>query len=274
MAPEPDDGEAGLIAEGLVVGYGGAPVLDGVDVAIPKGRVTALIGPNGCGKSTLLRALGRQLRPSAGRAFVDGVDVGASSARDFARRLSFLPQQPTVPEGITVRELIGFGRYPFTGAFATLSADDHRAVESAAVRVGVGELLDEPAANLSGGQRQRAWIAMTVAQEAATLLLDEPTTYLDPAHQLASLELVRGLNAEGRTVVMVLHDMTQAARFADHVIAMSGGEIVASGAAAEVLTRELVRDVFGVDCLMVRDPDTGRDLPVPHGPAAGAGTAT
>ncbi|WP_295626907.1 ABC transporter ATP-binding protein [uncultured Corynebacterium sp.] len=260
-----------MSATGLVVGYGGAPVLDGVDVAIPHGRVTALIGPNGCGKSTLLRALGRQLRPSAGGAFIDGDDVGAVSARAFARRVSFLPQQPVVPESVTVRELIGFGRYPFTGAFAALSADDHRAVEAAAVRVGVGELLDEQATALSGGQRQRAWIAMTVAQEATTLLLDEPTTYLDPAHQLATLELVRGLNAEGRTVAMVLHDMTQAARFADHVIAMSDGGIVAEGDAERVLTRDLVRDVFGVDCLMVRDPDSGRELPIPHGPVGGTG---
>ncbi len=256
--------EKGLSGVGLVVGYGGEPVLDGVDVAIPDGRVTALIGPNGCGKSTLLKTLGRQLRPSAGQARLGGADVGASSARAFAREVSFLPQQPVVPEGITVRELIAFGRYPFTGAFAALSEVDHRAVESAAARVGVAELLDAPATALSGGQRQRAWIAMTVAQEAGILLLDEPTTYLDPAHQLATLELVRGLNSEGRTVAMVLHDMTQAARFADHVIAMSDGAIVAEGEAGEVLTRDLVRDVFGVDCLMVRDPETGRELPIPH----------
>lgn len=257
--------DCGVAAVGLVAGYGGPPVLGGVDVTVPHGRVTALIGPNGCGKSTVLRVLGRQLRPLAGRATIDGVDVGAMSARSFARKVSFLPQQPVVPEGITVGELIGFGRYPFTGAFAALSDADHRAVAAAAERVGVAELLDEPATSLSGGQRQRAWIAMTVAQGARTLLLDEPTTYLDPAHQLETLELVRGLNGEGRTVVMVLHDMTHAARFADHVIAMSGGRIVAAGDAAAVLTRGLVREVFGVECVMARDPDTGRDLPIPHG---------
>ena len=261
----PGGGGAALTGAGLVVGYGGPPVLDGVDVVIPEGAVTALIGPNGCGKSTLLRALGRQLKPSSGRALVGAADVSELPAREFARSVSFLPQQPTVPEGVTVRELIGFGRYPYTGAFASLSALDLRVVESAAVRVGVADLLDAPAASLSGGQRQRAWIAMTVAQEAPVLLLDEPTTYLDPAHQLATLDLVRGLNDEGRTVAMVLHDMTHAARYADHVIAMSGGGIVAAGEAASVLTRELVGDVFGVDCLMVRDPRTGRELPVPYG---------
>ncbi|AWB84428.1 ABC transporter ATP-binding protein [Corynebacterium liangguodongii] len=251
-------------ATNLQVGYAAEPVIDGIDLTLAEGRITALIGPNGCGKSTLLKALGRQLAPTGGRICLGGRDIREYSRRSFAREVAFLAQEPVTPEGVSVRDVISYGRYPYTGRFATMSSADHAAVEAAADSAGVGQLLDTPATDLSGGQRQRVWVAMALAQQTPVLLLDEPTTYLDPAHQVAILDLVSGLKATGRTVVMVLHDMTQAARFADDVVAMRDGRIVAAGPTEEVLTPELVRDVFGIECLSVTDPDTGRRLPVPY----------
>ncbi|WP_246815868.1 ABC transporter ATP-binding protein [Corynebacterium auriscanis] len=256
--------EGQLSAEGITVGYGGPAILQDVSLTIPAGKITALIGPNGCGKSTLLRALGRQQPLSAGTVRLDGDPIRDLSARQFARRVAFLPQQPVTPEGVTVREVVAYGRYPYTGAFASLSAKDREAIELAAEKAGVKELLDSPATELSGGQRQRVWVAMTVAQQTPILLLDEPTTYLDPAHQISILDLVRDLNATGRTVVMVVHDMTHAARFADHIVAMRDGQVVAAGDTEEVMSAELVQAVFGIGCLTVKDPETGRVLPVPY----------
>lgn len=253
-----------LAAHNLVVGYGAQPVVRDISAVVQPGKITALIGPNGCGKSTLLRALGRQLTPTSGQVTLGQQPVAQLRARDFARRVSFLPQQPTVPESISVRELISFGRYPYTGAWGTLREEDLNAVVTAAQRVDIAHLLDAPASELSGGQQQRVWIAMVLAQEADIALLDEPTTYLDPAHQLATLDLIARLNEEGTTIVMVLHDMTQAARYADNVIAMKDGSIRAQGPSEEVLTAQLIREVFGVESLMVRDPRTGRLLPVPQ----------
>lgn len=253
-----------LHGRNIVAGYGAETILNGVNISIPQGKITALIGPNGCGKSTLLSVLGRQLPTQAGQVEIAGRAVYDIPAREFARYVSFLPQQPLVPEGITVRDLVGFGRYSHTGKLAGLTATDHTAIEAAAQRTGITELLDEQAAHLSGGQRQRVWIAMTIAQEAPILLLDEPTTYLDPAHQLSILDLVKSLNAQGKTIVMVLHDMTQAARYADHIIAMKNGSILAEGRSKDVLTAETVGQVFGVRCLLVQEPTTGRMLPVPY----------
>ena len=252
-----------LVARNLVTGYGGDPILNGVDVDIPAGQITALIGPNGCGKSTLLKALGNQLAADSGEVLLNDRPLKNFGSRELARHVSFLPQRPTVPEDITVRELIGFGRYAYTGAFAGMRTKDHHAVESAAQLTRVDELLDIPATELSGGQAQRAWIAMTVAQEAPILLLDEPTTYLDPAHQLSVLHLIKRLNEEGRTVAMVLHDMVQAVRFADNVVAMKDGSIVAAGSSRDMLTAELIGDIFDVECLHVEDPAIGAMLPVP-----------
>lgn len=251
-------------ATGLCAGYADHPVLNGVDLELPANQVTALIGPNGCGKSTLLKTLGRQLEPTAGTVRLAGRDIHDYGAREFARHLAFLPQEPDTPEGVSVRDVIAYGRYPHTGAFASLGAQDLRAIEDAAQQAGVSDLLDVPAADLSGGQRQRVWVAMAVAQQTPVLLLDEPTTYLDPAHQIAILDLVTGLKDAGRTVVMVLHDMTHAARFADYVVALDAGRIVSAGPSGEVLTPDLVREIFGVGCLTVTCPVTGRLLPVPY----------
>lgn len=264
MSVDVETKRTALKAVGVSAGYGGTPVLDGVDIELPVGKVTALIGPNGCGKSTLLSVLGRQLSAQTGKVWIGSSDISALSSREFARRVSFLPQQLTVPEGISVRDLIGFGRYPYTGIFATLSREDRKIIEAAAERTGMLPFLDRPATELSGGQRQRAWVAMTMAQQSETLLLDEPTTFLDPSYQLAILDLVRELNEAGHTVAMVLHDMTQAARYADHIIAMRDGRVVASGLVDDVLTPQLVSEVFGVSCLMCTDPETGRNLPVPY----------
>lgn len=253
-----------LRVEGVCAGYGGPLVLNNVDLQIPQGRVTALIGPNGCGKSTLLKVLGRQLKPNGGDAFLGQRRIWSIPAREFARQVAFLPQQPIPPDGLLVEELIAYGRYAYTGAFASLKKKDWDIVHAAAERAGVSKLLYEPAEGLSGGQQQRVWIAMTLAQDAPILLLDEPTTYLDPAYQLGVLELVASLSKEGRTVVMVLHDMSQAARFSEYVVAMHSGKIIRAGEVNSTLSEELMKEIFQVDCLNVTDPRTGRRIPIPH----------
>lgn len=246
-------------------GYGAELIVKDVTLEIPDGKITALIGPNGSGKSTLLKVLGRQLTPVSGGVDLDGRRISDFGAREFARRLSFLPQQPVVPEGMAVRELIAFGRYPYAGAFASLSEEDHAAIAQAARQTGVEEFLDVDAMALSGGQRQRMWIAMTLAQETDIMLLDEPTTFLDPAHQLAILDLVQGLNRKGRTIVMVVHDMAHAAKYSDHVVVLRDGQIVEQGPTQETLDSELIRRAFGISTLMVEDPETGRNLPIAYG---------
>jgi iron complex transport system ATP-binding protein len=259
-----DATRSGLRAERLVAGYGDAAVLDGVDLALPAGRVTAIVGPNGCGKSTLLRTLARLLRPRAGAVLLDGRDVHGQPTRDVARRLGLLPQGPSAPDGLTVAELVARGRFPHRGWLGRWSAEDAAHVERALARTGMGLLRDRPVDELSGGQRQRAWIAMALAQDTPTLLLDEPTTFLDLAHRLEVLELLGALNrAEGRTVVMVLHELADAARHADHVVAMRDGAVVAAGPPAEVVTADVVEAVFGVSCRVLTDPGTGTPIVVP-----------
>ena len=250
--------------EGITAGYGGTPILEGIDLALPEGEVTALIGPNGCGKSTLLKVLGRQLQPQRGSVSLDDKPIADFGTREFARHLSFLPQQPTVPDGMTVRELIAFGRYPYTGAFASLTVEDLRIIDEAAAQTSVAELLDESAMSLSGGQRQRMWIAMTLAQQTRIMLLDEPTTFLDPSHQLAILDLVRRLNEQGRTIAMVVHDMAHAAKYSDYVVVMKDGQILEHGPTVDTLNSELIERAFGIRTLMVADPDTGRNLPIAY----------
>lgn len=236
-----------LAAEALTLAYDTVTVIDGVDLRIAPGRVTALVGPNACGKSTLLRGLSRLLPPRQGRVLLDGELIHRLPTRTVARRLALLPQHGDAPEGLTVRELATFGRHPHRGWLAVDSASDERIVTEAIAAVGLVPQADLPVDHLSGGQRQRAWLALALAQQADLLLLDEPTTFLDPAHQWEILTLVRALNRDqGRTVVMVLHDLNLAARFADQIAVIHRGRIVAVGTPVEVLTQERIAAVYGI----------------------------
>nr|WP_184924344.1 ABC transporter ATP-binding protein [Kitasatospora gansuensis] len=254
-----------LTATGLDLRYGDRTIVAGLDLTLPGGSVTAIVGPNACGKSTLLRGLTRLLAPAAGTVTLDGSDIHRMSARALAKRLGLLPQQPVTPEAITVESLVRLGRYPHQRMLSPWSAADQAAVEEALTRTGTAELRDRPVDQLSGGQRQRAWIALALAQDTELLLLDEPTTFLDLRHQLEVLDLVADLHDQaGRTVVMVLHDLGQAARYADHLVVLDGGKLAAAGPPAEVLTAELVEAVFQVPCQVVPDPETGTPLVVPR----------
>ncbi|MET8909670.1 ABC transporter ATP-binding protein [Micromonospora sp. NPDC004551] len=265
-----------LSTRDLVVGYEARTVLDGLDLDLPADAFTVIVGPNACGKSTLLRTMARLLTPRRGAVLLDGTAIRDLPTREVARRLGVLPQSPLVPEGITVADLVGRGRQPYQRWWRQWSAEDGRAVEEAMAMADVAELADRPVDTLSGGQRQRVWIAMTLAQDTEALLLDEPTTFLDLAHQVEVLDLLHRLRAErGRTVVAVLHDLNQAARYADHLVAMRAGAVVAAGPPREILTADLVRDVFGLDCVVVPCPVTGAPLVVPaltHTTAAPAAT--
>ncbi|MFJ6603011.1 ABC transporter ATP-binding protein [Streptomyces lydicus] len=267
-AAEGDGGPAGrLAARALTLGYDGRTVVEGLDLDLPDGAVTVVVGSNACGKSTLLRALGRLLRPRHGAVLLDGTDLARIPTRNIARSLGLLPQSPVAPEAITVADLVARGRQPHQRWWQQWSAEDERAVTDAMARTGVAGLADRPVDELSGGQRQRVWIAMALAQETELLLLDEPTTYLDIAHQVEVLDLVRQLNHDrGRTVVAVLHDLNQAARYADHLVAMKAGRVVAQGHPGEIVTAELVREVFGLASVVVPDPVTGSPLVVPGRP--------
>ncbi len=255
---------AALRTERLTLGYHrDRQVVTDLDLTVPAGAVTAVIGANGCGKSTVLRAFARLLAPQSGVVLLDGKDVHRLPTRQVARRLGLLPQGPVTPDGITVRDLVRRGRTPHTSVFRQWSAADQQAVDWALATTALTTIADEPVDSLSGGQRQRAWLAMVVAQDTPVLLLDEPTTYLDMAHQLDVLELVRDLHQAGRTVVMVLHDVNQAARYADHLVAMRDGRVLAAGAPADVLTPALLAEVFGVRCHVLTDPETLAPLIVP-----------
>ncbi|AUG79144.1 iron complex transport system ATP-binding protein [Kitasatospora sp. MMS16-BH015] len=259
-----------LEARGLTLAYESRTVVEGLDLAVPDGQVTVIVGPNACGKSTLLRALGRLLKPVAGSVLLDGAELARTPTREVARRLGLLPQSPTAPEGITVADLVARGRQPHQSWWRQWSAEDEAAVTEALARTATTELAERGVDELSGGQRQRVWIAMALAQNTDILLLDEPTTFLDLAHQVEVLDLVRRLNRErGRTVVAVLHDLNQAARYADHLVALKAGRVVAQGRPGEVVTAELVRDVFGLESVVVPDPVTGTPLVVPAAPWSG-----
>ncbi|SCG78604.1 ABC transporter ATP-binding protein [Micromonospora humi] len=275
-----------LSTRDLVVGYEGRTVLDGLELDLPADAFTVVVGPNACGKSTVLRTMARLLTPRRGAVLLDGAQIRDLPTRDVARRLGVLPQSPLVPEGITVADLVGRGRQPYQRWWRQWSAEDGRAVDEAMRLADVTALADRAVDTLSGGQRQRVWIAMTLAQDTDALLLDEPTTFLDLAHQVEVLDLLHRLRVErGRTVVAVLHDLNQAARYADHLVAMRDGAVVAAGPPREILDAGLVRDVFGLDCVVVPCPVTGAPLVVPartqtsaappartHSSAAPAGT--
>jgi iron complex transport system ATP-binding protein len=253
-----------LSTRDLVAGYDERTVLDGLDLDLPAGAFTVIVGPNACGKSTLLRTMARLLTPRRGTVLLDGTAIRDLPTREVARRLGVLPQSPLVPEGVTVADLVGRGRQPYQRWWRQWSDEDGAAVDRAMALADVAGLADRPVDTLSGGQRQRVWIAMTLAQDTEALLLDEPTTFLDLAHQVEVLDLLHRLRVEaGRTVVAVLHDLNQAARYADHLVAMRSGAVVAAGPPREILTAGLVRDVFGLDCVVVPCPVTGAPLVVP-----------
>lgn len=255
-----------LAAEALGVAYGDRRIIDGLDLAFDPGRITAIVGPNGCGKSTLLRSCARLLKPLAGAVTLDGSAIHTRSTKELARVLGLLPQNPIAPEGITVADLVGRGRHPHQRAMARWTAHDYEAVAASLDATGTGDLADRAVDELSGGQRQRVWIAMALAQETEVLLLDEPTTYLDVTHQLEVLDLLRDLNrSRGTTIVMVLHDLNLAARYADVLVAMCEGSVRAVGSPATVLEPPLVREVFALDCQVIADPVCGTPLVIPIG---------
>ncbi|MFJ9351603.1 ABC transporter ATP-binding protein [Streptomyces sp. NPDC101237] len=265
-SPEAPASGPELRAAGLHLAYDGRTVVENLDLTVPTGRITAIVGANACGKSTLLRALARLLAPRQGVVELDGAALRSIPTRELARTLGILPQTPVAPEGLTVTDLVGRGRSPHQTWWRQWSAADEEAVRAALAATELTDLADRPVDELSGGQRQRAWIAMAVAQGTPVLLLDEPTTYLDLAHQIDVLDLITDLNRrEGRTVVMVLHDLNQACRYADHVIAMKAGRIVAVGPPAEVVTEAVVEDVFALRCRITPDPVSGTPMVIPLG---------
>ena len=251
-----------LAARSLSLSYDRRPVAVDLTLEIPNGGFTVIVGPNACGKSTLLKALARTLKPVAGSVLLDERPIGSLPSRAVARQLAMLPQSPIAPEGITVRDLVGRGRYPHQGFFRRFSTADASAVDAALAATGTTELADRPLAELSGGQRQRAWIALVLAQETELLLLDEPTTFLDIAHQYEVLNLCARLHVQGRTVAVVLHDLNQAARYATHLVVMQEGAIVAQGDPSVILTAELVESVFGLPARIITDPESGTPLVV------------
>lgn len=266
LAPPPEVASpTDLRAQSISLSYGGRVVVPDLDIAIPTHEITVIVGANACGKSTLLRGLGRLLKPLTGAVLLDGTDIHTLSTRQVALRLGLLPQTPTAPDGITVADLVGRGRFPHQRWYRQWSPDDAEAVARALAVTGTTELADRAVDELSGGQRQRVWIAMTLAQGTPLLLLDEPTTYLDLAHQVEVLDLLADLNeVEGRTVVIVLHDLNLACRYAHHLVAMANGRIVAEGPPSEVVTAELVESVFGLPCQVIADPLTGTPLVLPR----------
>ncbi|QQM54459.1 ABC transporter ATP-binding protein [Rhodococcus pyridinivorans] len=255
-----------LIAENLELGYGNRTVVENLDLQVPPGRITCIVGANACGKSTLLRSMSRLLSPRGGHVLLDGKDVHRLPAKKLARTLGLLPQSPIAPEGIIVADLVGRGRHPHQRVLSRWSREDDAAVADALAATHTTELAERSVDELSGGQRQRVWIAMVLAQQTDLLLLDEPTTFLDVSHQVEVLDLLTDLNRDrGTTIVMVLHDLNLAARYADHLVAMADGSIYASGDPSDVLTGETVKAVFGLDSRVISDPVSGKPLVLPVG---------
>ena len=257
-----------LVAEAATLGYDDHVVFNGIDLQIEAGTVTTLIGANGCGKSTLLKAFGRLLTPSAGSIRLEGTPLHRLSARAVARRLAILPQKPLTPAATTVRDLVMRGRHPHQTLLRPWSPQDAAKVEAALEATGMSELADRDVGSLSGGQLQRAWIALVLAQDAPTILLDEPTTFLDLSHQLEVLRLVRTINARhGSTIVMVLHDLSLAARYSDRLVVLHQGRVLADGEPWQVITPEVLDAAFGLEALVIADPASGRPLVVPLDPS-------
>ncbi|MYL33802.1 ATP-binding cassette domain-containing protein [Pontibacillus yanchengensis] len=250
----------------LTLAYGENTIINSLDIDIPEGEVTVLVGSNGCGKSTLLRSMARLLKPQEGGVILDGEAIAKLSTKDVAQKMAILPQSPVTPEGLTVLQLVKQGRYPYQSWFKQWSKEDEEAVESALDATNMQEFKERSVDSLSGGQRQRAWIAMTLAQDTDIILLDEPTTYLDMTYQIEILDLLFELNEQdGRTVVMVLHDLNLAARYAHHIVALKDQSIYAQGRPEHVVTCQFVRDVFQMNCNVTSDPIFGTPMCIPHG---------
>ncbi|MDW5472435.1 ABC transporter ATP-binding protein [Staphylococcus equorum] len=254
-----------LEGEQVTIGYGENVIVENLDVHIPDGKITSIIGPNGCGKSTLLKALSRLLPIKSGEIKLDGGNLHAQATKDIAKKIAILPQSPEVADGLTVGELVSYGRFPHQKGFGRLSAEDKKEIDWALSVTGTYEFRLRPINDLSGGQRQRVWIAMALAQRTDIIFLDEPTTFLDISHQLEILELITQLNKEqGCTIVMVLHDINQAVRFSDHLITMKNGDIIANGETEDVLTKEILEKVFNIDVEISTDPRTGKPMLVTY----------
>jgi iron complex transport system ATP-binding protein len=254
-----------LHVDGATIGYDKRVVCRELSVSIPDRSFTVIVGPNACGKSTLLRGLSRLLKPSSGQVVLDGADISSFRTREVARRVGLLPQTSIAPDGITVADLVARGRYPHQGFLRQWTDADEQAVARAMDQTAVTDLSGRPVDELSGGQRQRVWVAMALAQQTDILLLDEPTTFLDITHQIELLELFTDLHHVGHTLVAVLHDLNHAARYGTHLIAMKDGRVVAEGTPEQIVTAELVEDVFGLRCLVVPDPVAGTPQVVPLG---------
>ncbi|PNZ27556.1 iron-enterobactin transporter ATP-binding protein [Staphylococcus rostri] len=250
-----------LTGKEVTIGYGDRVIVNNLDVTIPEGQITSIIGPNGCGKSTLLKALSRLLNTKSGEICLDGKNIQTQPTKEVAKKIAILPQSPDVADGLTAGELVSYGRFPHQKGFGRLSEKDKEEIDWAMRVTGTIDFKHRAVNDLSGGQRQRVWIAMALAQKTDIIFLDEPTTYLDISHQLEILELVQELNAEhGTTIIMVLHDINQAIRFSDHLIAMKKGEIIKQGTTHEVLNNEILEEVFNIDAELSTDPRTGKPM--------------
>lgn len=254
-----------LYTQELDVAYEDRVIVKGLNLSIPTGKITALVGSNGSGKSTILKSMARIMRPKGGQVLLDGKSIHQQTTKEVARQLAILPQNPTAPDGLTVSELVSYGRFPHQKGFGSLSKEDKDVIRWAVEMTGMTEFADRPVDQLSGGQRQRAWIAMSLAQQTDILFLDEPTTFLDMAHQLEVLKLLQKLNKEeNRTIIMVVHDLNHATRYAQHMVAIQKGQVVSEGAPEEVVTKEVLRLVFGIEADIVPDPRTGVPLCLPY----------
>ncbi|MGG7324428.1 ABC transporter ATP-binding protein [Clostridium baratii] len=245
----------------LNISYGNLDIVKDLNLEIPKGKITTIIGANGCGKSTILKTLARIIKPKSGSIYINNKELNSQDSKELAKAMAVLPQSPQAPSGLTVEELISYGRFPHQKGFGKLKDEDKDIINWALEKTRILEFRDRPIEALSGGQRQRAWIAMALAQETDILLLDEPTTYLDLAHQLEVLKLLEELNKkEGRTIVMVIHELNNAARFADHMIGVKKGKIVCQGTAHEVMTKENLKEIFNIDAEIVNEPRSGKPV--------------
>ena len=252
-----------LKIENLSVSYTGNSILENLNLKIPEGKITALIGPNGCGKSTLLKAISGGIRISSGKVTVNGQDLIKLSHKKRARVLSILPQSPITPDGITVQQLVNFGRNPYLSQWGKLSINDNQKVHVALTETSLLELSDRSVDSLSGGQRQRAWIAMVLAQDTEYILLDEPTTYLDLSHQIELLEMMQKMNRNGKTIVVVLHDLNQACRYCDHLVVMKKGQLIAQGKPQYIFNSQLLKSVFNLDAMIINDPVANKPMCIP-----------